>query len=80
MRPLAARVDSSPASLRLALQPVADGVSIDIVKLKGPIGIDPLVITLNHSPILLSPYGRSSKPARKPQPAAVEALLTPTAV
>lgn len=75
MRPLAARHDASRAALRLAVRPVAEGVSVDIVKRKGPIGIEPFDVALKPSPILLSPHGRPSKtsriepvvPARRPE-------------
>jgi cell division inhibitor SulA/protein ImuA len=70
MRPLAARQDASPAALRLAIRPTADGVSIDIVKRKGPIGVEPFDLVLKHSPVLLNPYGRTSKSARKIEPVA----------
>ncbi|MFA9217490.1 MAG: translesion DNA synthesis-associated protein ImuA [Sphingomonadaceae bacterium] len=36
MRPLAAAADASPSPLRLALRPALGGVSVDIIKRKGP--------------------------------------------
>lgn len=75
LRPLAAQQDTSPASLRLAIRPADGGVSVNIVKRKGPIGIEPFDLTLTPSPILLSPYGRSSKPARTLAPTAMQAVL-----
>lgn len=65
MRPLAAQQDSSPASLRLAIRPSADGVSIEIVKRKGPIGAGPFEVVLNPSPVLISPFGRPGKRSRQ---------------
>lgn len=63
IRPLAAQQDSSPATLRLAVRPSAEGVSVDIVKRKGPIGAGPLEVAL-PTPMLISPFGRPSKPSR----------------
>ncbi|MGP8437838.1 translesion DNA synthesis-associated protein ImuA [Paraburkholderia fungorum] len=59
LRPLAAAQDTSPASLRLSLRPIENGVQIEIIKRKGPVGVDPFNIELKSSPILLSPHGRS---------------------
>ncbi|BBU33444.1 hypothetical protein BTHE68_71780 (plasmid) [Burkholderia sp. THE68] len=75
LRPLAAQQDASPASLRLAVRPAAEGVSIDIVKRKGPLGIEPFDVAVRPSPILLSPHGRSSnRGARKLSPVAIPAI------
>jgi cell division inhibitor SulA/protein ImuA len=71
LRPLVAENDTSPAVLRLAIRPAAGGVSVDIVKRKGPVGVEPFNLALRPSPILLSPYGRSNKPARKLEPVAI---------
>jgi len=59
LRPLAAAQDTSPASLRLSLRPAENGVRIEVIKRKGPVGVDPFDVVLKPSPILLSPYGRS---------------------
>jgi len=59
LRPLAAAMDSSPATLRLAVRPTDDGVSVDVIKRKGPIRKERVVIAVAPSPILLSPYERS---------------------
>jgi len=68
VRPLAAAKDSSPAPLRLALRPTADGLSIDFVKRRGPQGAEPLCLQLDPTPELL---------ARKPTPRAVEPKPVP---
>jgi protein ImuA len=65
VRPLAARQDSSPATLRLAITPSVDGVSVDIVKRKGPIGTGPFNVVLQPSPALISPRGRVNSRPRK---------------
>jgi hypothetical protein len=63
MRPLAARQDASPAALRLAIRRTVDGVSVDTVRRKGPIGIEPFDVVLKHSTALLTSYRRSSTTA-----------------
>jgi cell division inhibitor SulA/protein ImuA len=78
LRPLAVQQDASPASLRLAIRPAADGVSVNIVKRKGPVGTEPFDLALKPSPILLSPYGRSSKAGRALAPTAMQSLLAAT--
>jgi protein ImuA len=61
VRPLAAAQDSSPALLRLALRPSVDGLSVDIVKRRGPSRAEPLSIALQPTPILLSRHARFSR-------------------
>jgi protein ImuA len=58
VRPLAAAQDSSPALLRLALSPSADGVTVDIVKRRGAARPEPLLISLQPTPVLLSRHAR----------------------
>jgi cell division inhibitor SulA/protein ImuA len=65
LRPLAVQQDASPAALRLALRPSARGVMVDIVKRKGPLGIEPFEVVLNTSPILFSPHGRTNRQGTK---------------
>ena len=50
MRPMACAGDSSPAPLRLALRPAIAGVSIDIVKRRGPRSDTPLFVPLADMP------------------------------
>ncbi|CAB3805834.1 translesion DNA synthesis-associated protein ImuA [Pararobbsia alpina] len=66
IRPLASASDSSPATLRLAVRPAGDGIVVDIVKRKGPIRAEKLSVTLQPSPILLSPHGRVRRFAPAP--------------
>jgi protein ImuA len=61
VRPLAAAQDSSPALLRLALRPSADGLTVDIVKRRGPSRAEPLSIPLQPTPVLLSQHARLSR-------------------
>jgi protein ImuA len=58
VRPLASAADSSPATLRLGVRPAGDGIVVDVIKRKGPTRAEQLSITLQPSPILLSPYAR----------------------
>ncbi|WP_233850164.1 translesion DNA synthesis-associated protein ImuA [Paraburkholderia sp. HD33-4] len=61
VRPLATAQDASPALLRLALRPSAEGLTIDIVKRRGPARAEPLSIPLQPTPILLSRHARLSR-------------------
>ncbi|NIF92408.1 recombinase RecA, partial [Burkholderia sp. Cy-637] len=60
LRPLAAARQPSPAVLRLALQPVPGGVTIDIVKRRGPAAAAPLELAL-PSPIVEGRYARLAR-------------------
>ncbi|PMS30315.1 translesion DNA synthesis-associated protein ImuA [Paraburkholderia rhynchosiae] len=61
VRPLAAAQDASPALLRLALKPSADGLTVDIVKRRGPSCAEPLAVALQPTPVLLSRHARVSR-------------------
>lgn len=50
MRPLACACDTSPAQLRLALRPALGGVTIEIVKRRGPQSDTPLFVPLADMP------------------------------
>ena len=58
VRPLATAQDSSPALLRLTLRPPADGLTVDIVKRRGPTSAAPLSISLQPNPVLFSRHAR----------------------
>lgn len=53
MRPLSARMDSSPAPLRMALRPAFGGVSLKIIKRRGPPSGQRLFIPLANMPTSL---------------------------
>jgi protein ImuA len=57
IRPIASSPDSTPAALRLGVRPTADGIAIETIKRTGSIHVDNLNVTLQPSPILLSPHG-----------------------
>ncbi|WP_109481330.1 translesion DNA synthesis-associated protein ImuA [Paraburkholderia sp. C35] len=76
VRPLTSAPDSSPALLRLALRPSADGLMVDIVKRRGPTRAEPLSIPLQPTPVLFSRHARLS---RRPL-AEVAARSVPTEV
>jgi protein ImuA len=61
VRPLAAAQESSPALLRLGLRPAEDGLTVDIVKRRGPARVDPLSIKLQPSLVLLSSRRRVAR-------------------
>ncbi|MGN8112431.1 translesion DNA synthesis-associated protein ImuA [Paraburkholderia sp. 22098] len=61
VRPLAAAQDASPALLRLALRPSATGLTVDIVKRRGPSCGEPLAVALQPTPVLLSRHERLSR-------------------
>ncbi|RFU48196.1 translesion DNA synthesis-associated protein ImuA [Paraburkholderia sp. DHOC27] len=61
VRPLTAAQDSSPALLRLALRPSAEGLMVDIVKRRGPTRAEPLSISLQPTPVLFSRHARLSR-------------------
>ena len=61
VRPLAAAQDASPALLRLALRPAAEGLMVDIVKRRGPTRAEPLSIPLQPTPVLFSRHARLSR-------------------
>ena len=75
-RPLASAVDASPAVLRLGLRPSAGGLVVEVIKRRGPAREDCISVTLQPSPILLSPYGR----IRRHSPATAVARGIPSAV
>lgn len=85
MRPLACTEDASPAPLRLALRPAHDGISINIVKRRGPRRDEPLHVSMDDmvSPASLSvsahlPTTSRSGPAR--QTAAETSVSTPVEI
>ncbi|WP_206955686.1 translesion DNA synthesis-associated protein ImuA [Trinickia acidisoli] len=61
VRPLAVAQDASPALLRLALRPSAEGLMVDIVKRRGPLCAEPLSIPLQPTPVLWSRHARLSR-------------------
>jgi cell division inhibitor SulA len=61
VRPLASAQDASPAVLRLALRPAGDGLTVDIVKRRGPTRAEPLSIPLQPTPVLFSRHARLSR-------------------
>ncbi|MBU9331571.1 recombinase RecA, partial [Burkholderia multivorans] len=60
LRPLSAARQPSPAVLRVTLYPAPGGVSLDIVKRRGPARSEPLELDL-PSPIVESRYARLAR-------------------
>ena len=81
LRPLSAGEHASPAPLRLALRPAPAGVSVDIVKRRGPLAERPLTLALAQDAALPSTYHRSyHAPMDKHAPAAAAARSVPAAL
>jgi protein ImuA len=71
MRPLSARMDASPAQLRVALRAAAGGVALDIVKRRGPVKDQQLFIHLADMPTTRHPLDTNNAPVvMRPFPAA----------
>jgi len=73
LRPLQSAQDSSPAPLRLSLEPAADGIQIGFVKRRGPAREAPLFLPLTPPGTVKrrSAPGHLA-PARAPAPAVIE--------
>ena len=61
VRPLTVAQEASPALLRLALRPSAEGLMVDLVKRRGPSRSEPLSIPLQPTPVLMSRHARLSR-------------------
>ena len=61
VRPLIRATDPSPAELRLTIRPSADGVTVEVIKRKGPSMAGNVKIELRPSPLLLSPHRRAAR-------------------
>lgn len=72
MRPLACMRDASPAPLRLALRPAADGLQIQIVKRRGPSRDDPLHLRMDDMPATPYPFNASQDAASRRQAGEIE--------
>lgn len=51
MRPMASAAEASPAPLRLGLRPAHGGVSVEVIKRRGPAAADTLFIRLADMPV-----------------------------
>lgn len=81
VRPLASAADASPASLRLALRPATAGISIDIIKRRGPQADGPFFLALTDMPAGKHPVGPKNEAVilRTPSPTATR-IATPVLV
>lgn len=66
VRPLAASADPSPSPLRLALRPSFGGVSVDIIKRKGPHCEHPIFVALNEIPASRQLDNENEVPPKRP--------------
>ncbi|MES2957217.1 MAG: translesion DNA synthesis-associated protein ImuA [Pseudomonadota bacterium] len=72
LRPAAMRMQSSPAPLRLALEPAASqGLTVEVFKRRGPPMAAPLVLTLPGGPALRRPRRALQPTPREPLHAVV---------
>jgi cell division inhibitor SulA/protein ImuA len=62
LQPLRAQYQTSPATLRVVLRPAEDGLTVEIVKRKGPKLDKSLHLVIGPSPILVQ-RSKSSEPA-----------------
>lgn len=67
VRPLSAAMDASPAPLRMSLRPAAGGVSVDIIKRKGPHCDELIFVPLPDMPV---PQRSTAVPAEEVVPQA----------
>jgi hypothetical protein len=58
LRPIHAAADASPAELRITVRPAEEGVSVDIIKRKGPKFEGDLTINVQPGSALMSPRSR----------------------
>ncbi|MHB9838026.1 translesion DNA synthesis-associated protein ImuA [Paraburkholderia terrae] len=72
VRPLATAQDASPAVLRLALRPSADGLIVDVIKRRGPAASEPIAVSLQATPVLMSTRRRILRPLEVTVPSTVE--------
>ncbi len=73
MRPMASACDSSPAPLRLGLRPDFGGVSVEIIKRRGPRSDAPLFVPLADMPAGRHPLDKENATVVEDIPATVTA-------
>jgi hypothetical protein len=62
VRPEWAATQASPATIRIGLRPIEEGLAISILKRRGPAAAEPLKVTL-HPASILSPHRRTARRA-----------------
>lgn len=80
VRPLAAAADASPSPLRLALRPALGGVSVDIVKRRGPTCEAAIFVPLVDMPVRQQPVPENETPAHRPLAVTATRGLAPALV
>lgn len=80
IRPLAAAVDPSPSPLRLTLRPSFGGVSVEIIKRKGPRCEHPVFVALNDVPVSLQLDNENEAPVKRPFAIAATRVPVPALV
>lgn len=75
MRPLAAAADTSPAPLRLSLEPARGGINVGFVKRQGPVRDEPLFLPMQISHVRPEQPQRNVVPDRAVYSAAQVAAM-----
>ncbi len=73
IRPLACATDASPAPLRLALRPATGGISLEVIKRRGPQADSPFFLSLSDMPAGKHPVGPKNETVILHTPATVAA-------
>ncbi|OEZ54665.1 hypothetical protein JAB5_27380 [Janthinobacterium sp. HH103] len=68
LRPMAGRTEASPAPLRLGLRPALGGISISMVKRRGPAAQEELFIRLPEMPVGRHPFKHDHAVPHQPIP------------
>ncbi len=69
LRPLAGRSEASPALLRLGLRPALGGISVSVVKRRGPAAEEDLFVRLPEMPVGRHPFHQDHAVPPQPIPA-----------
>ncbi len=81
MRPISAAANASPSPLRIALRPIHGGLSIDIVKRRGPHCENPFCISLTNMPVGRRPLDKDNEtPIKRPSTVIATRSTTPALV
>lgn len=81
MRPISAAANASPSPLRIALRPIHGGLSVDIVKRRGPHCENPFCISLTNMPVGRRPLDKDYEtPVKRPSTVIATRSTTPALV
>lgn len=81
VRPISTAANASPSPLRIALRPIHGGLSVDIVKRRGPYCESPLSIFLASMPVGRQPLDKDHEtPVKRPSTIVATRSATPALV